>query len=300
MPDTLDERDWNLLLRRIKDGKCTPFIGAGACYGKIPLGKEIAQDWAKERCYPLDNCEDLARVAQFLAVTDDYMSPKEKMRDRIREGLKEVNLQYFKDDEPHGVLADLPLPLYITTNYDDLMMRALKNQGKNPKQELCRWNKYVKQHIQQVSEMNPTVSNPIIFHFHGFYEIPESLVLTEDDYLDFVVNISKEQDLIPPRVQEALAGTSLLFLGYQIADWDLRVILRSLSSYFEKSISRAHISVQLLPGSGSDTKKKEKKKKTQEYLDDYFDELDIRVYWGKCRDFSAELKRRWGNYDRGN
>jgi hypothetical protein len=52
MPDTLEEKDWNLLLRRIKDGKCTPFIGAGACYGKIPLGKEIAQDWAKAHCYP--------------------------------------------------------------------------------------------------------------------------------------------------------------------------------------------------------------------------------------------------------
>ena len=27
--------------------------------------------------------------------------------------------------EPHAVLADLPLPIYMTTNYDDFMVKAL-------------------------------------------------------------------------------------------------------------------------------------------------------------------------------
>ena len=42
MPDILQDRDWTLLLRRIKDGKCTPFLGAGACYGALPLGSTLA------------------------------------------------------------------------------------------------------------------------------------------------------------------------------------------------------------------------------------------------------------------
>jgi hypothetical protein len=37
----------------------------------------------------------------------------------------------------------------------------------------------------------------------------------------------------------------------------------------------------------------EQKAKAQEYLDRYFGELKIKVYWGTCRDFAAELKRRW-------
>jgi len=45
--------------------------------------------------------------------------------------------------------------------------------------------------------------NPVVFHFHGSYEIPESLVLTEDDYFDFLVNISRDEDLIPARIQQA-------------------------------------------------------------------------------------------------
>ena len=294
MPNTLEDRDWKLLLRRIKDGKCTPFLGAGACFGKIPLGSEIAREWATEYNFPLEDCSDLAQVAQFLAVTDDPMTPKEKMKDVINKCLQEVNLQYFNNpDEPHGVLADLPLPVYITTNYDNFMLQALKNRNKTPKLELCQWNKYIKR-LSTITELNPTISNPLVFHLHGFYEMPESIVLTEDDYLDFLVNISREQDLIPARIQEALAGTSLLFLGYRIADWNLRVLLRSLASYFEKSLSRAHVSVQLLPSSEA------QKEKVQEYLDSYFGKLDIRVYWGDCREFSAELKRRWGDFTRGN
>ena len=75
MPNTLGERDWDLLLRRIKAGKCTPFLRAGACYGVLPLGSHIAQEWAEEHDYPLEDCGDLARVAQFLAVQYDPMFP---------------------------------------------------------------------------------------------------------------------------------------------------------------------------------------------------------------------------------
>lgn len=296
MPNTLEDSDWNLLLKRIKDGKCTPFIGAGACYEKIPLGCQIAQEWASTYKYPLNDCNDLARVSQFLAVTEDPMSPKEKIKDKIKDHLDKVDNQYFKNpDEPHGVLADLPLPVYITSNYDDFMVRALKSRDKKPKQELCRWNKYIREIIPKVSELNPDVSNPVVFHFHGFYEIPESLVLTEDDYFDFLVNISRDEDLIPARIQQALTGASLLFLGYKIADLDLRVLLRSLDSYFEKSLSRVHLSVQLIPEVGS----KEQKEQAQKYLTRYFNKLDIRVYWGDCREFAGELKRRWEVYNHG-
>jgi hypothetical protein len=88
-------------------------------------------------------------------------------------------------------------------------LQALKSRNKVPKQEICCWNKYVKQFISK-SELNPTTLNPIVFYFHGFYEMPESLVLTEDGYLDFLVNISREQDLIPPWIQQAFTGASLI------------------------------------------------------------------------------------------
>lgn len=299
MPNTLEEKDWNRLLRRIKEGNCTPFIGAGACYEKIPLGSQIAQDWASAHKYPLNDCSDLARVAQFLAMTEDLITPKEKIKDIIKEHLDKVDIQYFKNpDEPHGVLAELPLPVYITTNYDDFMMQALISRNKKPKQELCRWNQYIqgmkpyREMKPKDSELNPDALNPVVFHFHGCYNTPDSLVLTEDDYFNFIVNISRYEDLIPARIQEALTGASLLFIGYKIADLDIRVLLRSL---FEQIDKRNHLSVQLVPDVGS----LEQKEQAQKYLDKYFGNLNIRVYWGDCREFSAELKRRWDDYNHG-
>jgi SIR2-like domain len=116
-------------------------------------------------------------------------------------------------------------------------------------------------------------------------------VLTEDDYLDFLVNISRDEDLIPPRVQEAMAGTSLLFLGYRLADWNFRVLFRSLVSYLERTIARAHVSVQLVPL--RDTAPDLQRQKAQEYLQRYFGKLEIRVYWGSCQDFATELRNKW-------
>jgi hypothetical protein len=287
MPNTLQDRDWDLLIRRIKDGKCTPFLGAGACFGTLPLGGDVAREWALKYSYPLESSSDLARVAQFLAVQYDSMFPKEEILTRLR-GVAPPSFR--EPDEPHGVLADLPLPVYMTTNYDDFMVQALKGRNRDPKRELCKWNRYVKDHpsvFDRGSGFEPTVASPVVFHLHGHNEVPESLVLTQDDYLDFLVNISRDVALLPPRIQKAMAGTSLLFIGYSLEDWSFRVLFRGLVSATESSLRRISVTVQL-PPAGSEA--------MQHYLDAYFENMDMRVFWGTAREFSVELRRRWSAF----
>jgi hypothetical protein len=66
----LQEADWNRLLRRIQSGKCTPFLGAGACYGALPLGTDVAEELAQRYAYPFPD-RDLVRVAQYAAIQSD-------------------------------------------------------------------------------------------------------------------------------------------------------------------------------------------------------------------------------------
>ncbi len=296
MPKILEEKDWGILLRRIKEGKCTPFLGSGACSENISVSSRIANEWAREYDYPMEDSDDLTRVAQFVAVTEeDEMFPRDEICNKINELSKEVTPKYFEiPDEIHGVLADLPLPVYITTTYDDLMVRALKSRNKEPIQEICRWNECLMQRKPTSSDFTPTPEKPLVCHLHGCYETPESLVLTEDDYLDFLVAISSEQNLLPPRIQEAFTGTSLLLLGYRITDWDFRVLSRILAGYLRRSLGRKHISVQLVPGNVSDNQRE----KVQKYLDRYFENLRIQVYWHDCYEFAAELKTRWEAFNR--
>src|SRR6185295_19755514 len=141
--------DWAALLDRIQKGKCTPFLGAGVNYGILPTGATIAAEWARQHKYPLKDVADLARVAQFMGIKlDDRMRPKELIVSLFEKALKSVDLDAkLKDPQnPLAFLAELPLPVYITTNYDDLMTRALKFAGKTPYSEICGWNSIVIQY----------------------------------------------------------------------------------------------------------------------------------------------------------
>jgi hypothetical protein len=278
------DADWNLLLGRIEDGACTPFLGAGAAAHALPLGADIARRWATEYGYPLEDSHDLARVAQFVAVhADDAMYPK----DLLCKELAALPGPELTKGEPHMVLAGLPLPVYLTTNYDNSMFDALAAVGKNPRREVCRWNRSPVLGTAQSPftdpAYRPTPATPLVYHLHGSVELHESIVLTEDDYLDFLVAITREPDLLPHHVQRALAGTSLLFLGYRLADWDFRVIHRGLVAALEASLRRLSVTVQLASADAA-----------RQYLDQYFGALKLRVYWGTAAEFAAELEDRWG------
>lgn len=276
--------DWKLLLARIRDGMCTPFLGAGASAHRLPLGASIATRWAADHGYPLDDVHDLARVSQFLAVDqDDAMYPKELLTSEFKAF---ADTEVPSGIDPHDVLASLPLPLYLTTNYDDSMFEALTAVGKAPRREVCRWNRSPSLRAEESPLADPgyvpSPATPLVYHVHGRLGVPESLVLTEDDYLDFLVAVTRDPAVFPHIVHRALSGTSLLFVGYRVADWDFRVIHRGLVATTEASLRRLSVTVQL----SADTA-------AQDYLDRYFGALKLRVYWGTAGSFVEELRERW-------
>ena len=295
--ETLNSEDWDAILRRINAQKCTPIIGPGANLDSLPLSLKIAQDWAADPEYPFEGCFEISRVAQFLAIKFDVSDPKDRIVDHVR---KFTSPDFNKPEEPHRILARLPLPVYITTNYDDFMKQALEQVHKEPKRDFSRWNKFCQGAEPSIfaSEYKPTVANPTVFHFHGHAAVPESLVLTDDDYLDFLVSISRDEKLIPAQIEKALTGTSLILLGYRLDDWNFRVLFRSIVSYLERSLIKTHVSVQLEPA-GPETSA-EQRQRARKYFNRYFDRHDVRVYWGTCQEFVVELQKRWkeSGYDR--
>jgi hypothetical protein len=104
------------------------------------MARDIANKWAKEYNYPLKDSDDLPRVAQFVAVEEYDMLPKENIID-LFEGVHAPD--FSQADEPHSTLASLPLSIYITTNYDNFMVQALKQHNKEPARDFCTWNKYL-------------------------------------------------------------------------------------------------------------------------------------------------------------
>src|SRR5207244_2343633 len=56
----------------------------------------------------------------------------------------------------------------------------------------------------------------------------DSFVITEDHYIDYLKH-TELSSLVPPTVAAKLRRANLLFLGYGLRDWNLRVILDRLS-----------------------------------------------------------------------
>ena len=282
--NTLAEDDWRLLLKNVSNGNCTPFLGAGACYGTLPLGGDIAREWAREYGYPFEDDGDLIRVAQYVAVSTDPQTPK----DLILEKFKDVGPPKFKEpDEPHRVLARLPLPVYITTNYDDFMVKALTFAQKAPRRDLCRWNSFTQNEpsvFDQDPDYKPHPATPLVFHLHG-HSRAESLVLTEDDYLRFLVTMAGEgKELLPRSVRDALDRNALLFIGYRLADWNFRALLQLLRPDPQR---RSYVVMPPLRGPGPN------QDKAQSYLEKYYAQAGLRVCWATAREFCGELGKRW-------
>ena len=295
MPNGLTDADWSTLLQRIVDKECTPFVGAGASAEKVPVASELAQAWATEYEYPLADATNLARVAQFLAVEQDPVFPKQLLRRQLQQ-LEPPD--FAAPDEPHGVLADLDLPIYLTTNYDGLMLAALRARGKQPERELCGWNDLVRELQPSALDagFTPTPSTPLVYHLHGHGDLPQSMVLTEDDYLAFLVRISTDNTvrLLPSKIRSALATTALLFVGYSLSDWDFRVLFRGLMGSLGSTLGMTSIAVQLDPSPEDATA--ERRAAAQTYLNGYFEQIQtikVRLYWGDARDFARELRERW-------
>ena len=297
----LGQYEWNELLKAIEGKKCTPFVGAGASAQWIPLGRDISNKWAKEYGYPLQDSNQLPKVAEFLAIKRGYdLAPKKTLSAE----LKRINPPNFAletlRNTSHAVLADLNLPVYITTNYDLFLEAALRSRGRNPISEFCRWNEGLKRYVQSVDissifdrRVVPkiSVSEPLVYHLHGNVDIPQSIALTERDYIDFVININREEEL-PAIIRKALSDTTLLFIGYGLEDINFRVIFQGVIDTQPYTLRESSIAVQLPSGFTE-----EKKQQAQEYLDNYTKKMfKIAVYWGNALDFAAELRKRLDDF----
>jgi len=282
--------DWEVLMKRIKDGRCTPFLGAGVYSEGPSLRSSIAKKWATEYNYPFADGADVARVARFLNV--EY-GDAEYASGKYAEELTKLPTPNFDDpNEPYNILAKLPLPIYITTNYDDMMERALLKNQRDVKPDLCKWVKSLEDTSPLAEQgFQPNVGNPSVFHLYGYTQTQQSMVMSEDDYFQFLINVSKDQELIPKRIQQAITGTSLLLLGYSLEDWDFRILFHFLAGYLKNSTSKTHVAVQLSPSAGTD----DVRQRAQAFFDKYFESKspDIRVSWDTTQGFVTMLRDSW-------
>jgi hypothetical protein len=124
-----------------------------------------------------------------------------------------------------------------------------------------------------------------VYHLHGADTVENSIVITEDDYLDFLAALrSHTTTMLPPPVYQALS-TTCLFAGYSLADWTFRVLFRMIKLSLPAAGESSHFALQL-----------PRREEEQKYLDAYFAGMRVKVYWGDKEEFFSDLRNRWDAY----
>ncbi|RME74188.1 MAG: SIR2 family protein [Chloroflexi bacterium] len=313
-------RTWKqTIAERIRAGKVVPIV-SNVVGNNLVLGghDKLVADYARYTGYPLDD-RSLPHIAQFTSVIDesvgdprgvkeDYINfvknklfdlaeqngvPRDTL-DELEDVFDDVVFSEFAErlgypryendpTNPLLILAEFPLPIYLTTCYHDFLETALRRAGKRPHTDICRWHEGLKG-IPSVFDdgYQPSRNEPLVYHLHGLDTYPGSLVLTEDDYMEFLVaisqNLGRDTDPIPRRVRQAMADSSLLLLGYNLQSWDFRSLFWGLIK--PRPLQQTSVFVQLMPGEAEKL-----------FLQKYLNEFEFKVYWGDVSQYVQELRQ---------
>lgn len=304
------------LRTRIAEINCTPVLGSGiAGESFLPQRSDLAENWVLRRQIPMAVAtrRDLAKVAQYLSVDSGPDMPRNELTSHLRADLHsrfktllpdldwvETPLQVLiseagrlcredrGDRDPYAILAkNVMIPIYITTSWTTLLEDALVKEGRPPDVRYFEWNQ---NRLRTDGEPpQPTVHKPLVYHLFGSLG-GSPIVLTEDDYFGWLrswIKRVEEGAFIPPEIKSALIDRSLLFLGYGLDDWEFRVLFQSIKSF--EGISRLrdhrHVGVQLRPETATTDQDA-----AQDYLERYFGDDNVEIYWGSCTEFLNDLR----------
>lgn len=142
--------------------------------------------------------------------------------------IEEIREAVHVDKRPSPVvraLAELNFPVVLTTNYDDLYEQALRAAGKDPLVFVYRGGE-----SPPVTRAQLLSERPVVFKLHGDITRPDTIVITEDDYIDFVGHMTakRTKNPIPDNLMSILMTWTTVFLGYSMADYNLRLLFRLL------------------------------------------------------------------------
>jgi hypothetical protein len=299
--------------------RVVPFIGPGINSGLLISLGEISDKWAKQfnyekYNYPLNDRNDLPRIAQFVETIKEYpryphaeilrllkadLLEREKVQDRraigamnLNEMFERVTYRHFDADvdEPHRILAELRFSHYLTTNFDSFMTAALSYLKRDYQRARCDWNRTLSDGSRgrtKYDSLKGTREKPLVFYLFGDNQDSSSLVLTEDDHLDFLRFISQEKQRIPHEIWSALNVSTLLFLGYNIRDLAFRVLFKGVAEEAKRMKQSRIAIIQINP---NDSTSQEELNRLQTFAARDLNNLQIRPYWGSVRKFMTELR----------
>ena len=311
-----DFAKWESLVHGVRSGNFTPIVGPGLGENVYGTLRDVARELGESAGFPLAEHQrtELPQVSQYLQFSQSTKYARDKFQDQLRKQTLQRHSTLSADEkklklsqllalvgennrredpaDPYTLVAQLPARVFITANPDNLLLEALKAEDKEPDVFFFNWREKTKagDSKPESDEQEPTAKNPLVFHVFGYFRDENSLVLTEDDYFDYLIGLIQYKPRIPKAVPAATTSTSLLFLGFQLTDWSFRVLFRLIMGQEGSSRRKdfTHVAVQVDPEEHTLINPQ----KARKYLERYFGESNITIFWGSSGEFLQELGNR--------
>jgi len=227
------------VMKAMLAGRLVPVLGSDV--GGLASG--LADHFA----YPGDPCE-LTRVSQYVAVMKGSGPLWDELHALLESGAQPTSIHRFFASLPpllreHGA----PHQLIVTTSYDLALEQALLEAGEEfdvvsyiaSGRHRGRFCHLAPDGTAGPIELPNTYATElsldrrtVVLKLHGRFDPSpgrewESFVVTEDDYIEYLAQ-SDVSASVPVGLAAKLQRSHFLFLGYTMADWNLRVVLRRL------------------------------------------------------------------------
>ena len=222
-------------------GRLVPVLGADVA--------ELAAHLVERFEYPVSDETTLPRVAQYIAVMNGSGPLYDEMHALLsRQDLPPTHVHRFLAALPPLLRArDVPHQLIVSTGYDLALERAFLEAGEEfdvvaylaagrNRGKFCHVRPDGTATLIDVPNEYATElsleQRTIILKLHGQVDPRlertwESFVVTEDDYIDYLAQ-SEVASVLPVALAAKLRRSHFLFLGYTMADWNLRLLLNRL------------------------------------------------------------------------
>lgn len=269
----LSERQWKTLVKDLQQQRCILLLGNRAAVsadaaGKIErlsalLARHLGRQMEEENVpFEQDQSANLAYMSQrFLSAPKTRrIDLEDEVTDFYESATQEVPDYYRK-------LATLPFHLTLNLSPDDYLLRAWKSAGKTGAQ--TAYYNFRKEKAGAIE--SPNAAKPLVYNLLGALKDPESLVLTQEDRVDFIKNVVKGNPGIPNVVMSHFdERKTYIFLGLNLENWDYRLLFDTLQ------LSRENLS--FLPQPGTQALSPEARSFFEDRYRLIFTESDIRSF----------------------
>lgn len=227
----MKKRDWTNLIRAIQEQRCILMLGPSLARAEyenewmslneifaLHLAKELEDEGIE---YEQEHERNLTYMSQKF-----FTIPNVRRTDLEGE-IKEAYEQNIQTIPPiYEELAKYPFHLIINTNPDDFMLRALHKAGKH--NSTSHWYNFRKDSEPEIG--NISSETPLVYNLFGSFKKPETLILTEQDQVDFIKSVVRNEPPIPNKIMSQFdERKTYLFLEFDLRNWHFRLMLDGLN-----------------------------------------------------------------------